>query len=223
MDTAQKIRAIVTGERGMVGEGVLHECLQHPQVEAVLVINRKACGVTHPKLKEIIHADFFDFSAIEAQLNGYNACYFCLGVSSVGMSKEDYYQKTYVLTMHVAETLSRQNSGMTFCYVSGASTDSAEKGTGWAAVKGKTENDLMKLPFKKVYNFRPGFMKPTPGLKNVNKLYNYLGWLYPIGRALFPSAFCTLKEVGLAMIHTITKGYPKQILEVKDIVALAAN
>jgi len=208
----------------MVGEGVLHECLLHPQVEAVLVINRKPCGVVHPKLREIIHADFFNFTAIEDQLTGYNACYFCLGVSSVGMEQAQYYKMTYTLTMHVAETLSRLNSGMTFCYVSGGGTDSTEKGRlHWARVKGKTENDLVKLPFKQVYNFRPGFIKPTPGLKNTLKAYRYMGWLFPIGRALYPNGFCTLQEIGVAMINTVIKGYPKNILEGKDIIALAGN
>src|SRR4051794_8973636 len=126
MDT--KIRAIITGATGMVGEGVLHECLKHMQVEAVLVINRKPCGIIHPKLKEIIHANFFDLSSIENQLDGYNACFFCLGISSVGVKKDVYYRMTYTLTLHVAETLSRLNTGMTFCYISGAGTDSSEKG-----------------------------------------------------------------------------------------------
>jgi uncharacterized protein YbjT (DUF2867 family) len=165
-----KIRAIITGASGMVGEGVLHECLLDPQVEAVLVIGRKPCGTVHPKLKEIIHADFFDISPIANQLSGYNACYFCLGVSSVGMKEPEYYRLTYTLTLNVAQTLSKCNPDMTFCYVSGASTDSTEKGRSmWARVKGKTENDLMKLPFKQVFAFRPGYMHPTPGLKNVNK------------------------------------------------------
>jgi nucleoside-diphosphate-sugar epimerase len=133
-----KIKAIVTGVTGMVGEGVLHECLQDPNVESVLIINRKPSGVTHPKLKEIVHPDFFDISPIESQLSGYNACYFCLGVSSVGMKEPEYTKMTYTLTMHVAEALSRQNPDMTFCYVSGASTDSTEKGkTMWARVKGQ--------------------------------------------------------------------------------------
>src|SRR6185436_12655775 len=123
--------------------------------------------VTHPKLKEIIHTDFYNLSAIENQLAGYNACFFCLGISSIGLKEAEFYKPTYVLTLHVATILSKLNRDMTFCYVSGSGTDSTEKGkTMWARVKGKTENDLMKLPFKQVYNFRPGFMKPTPGLKN---------------------------------------------------------
>ena len=217
-----KIKAIITGTTGMVGEGVLHECLLSNDVEAVLVINRKPCGVTHPKLKEIIHADFFNLSQIESQLTGYNACYFCLGVSSVGMKEDIYYKMTYTLTIHVGETLSRLNKEMTFCYVSGAGTDSSEKGRSmWARIKGKTENDLMKLPFKSVYAFRPGFIKPIKGLKYTHSLYKYINWLFPIGRALFPSGFCTLKEIGAAMIHSVTKGYKKNILEGKDIIALA--
>src|ERR1700735_4916787 len=128
MNTTIKIKAIITGATGMVGEGVLHECLLHPQVESVLVINRKPCGVSHPKLKEIIHDNFFDLSSIENQLTGYNACFFCLGVSSVGMKEPEYYKLTYTLTMHVAETLSKLDPAMTFCYISGKSTDGTEKG-----------------------------------------------------------------------------------------------
>ncbi|WP_428328578.1 NAD-dependent epimerase/dehydratase family protein [Mucilaginibacter sp.] len=217
-----KIKAIITGTTGMVGEGVLHECLQHPDVASVLVINRKPCEVTHPKLKEIIHADFFDITAIESQLSGYNACYFCSGVSSVGMKEPEYYKMTYTLTLHVAETLSRVNPEMTFCYASGSGTDSTEKGRSmWARVKGKTENDLMKLPFKRVFNFRPGYMHPIKGLKNVLPYYKYIGWLYPAFRTIFPNFVSTLTELGLAMINVTRFGYTKQILEVKDIVALA--
>jgi hypothetical protein len=220
MDT--QIRAIVTGTTGMVGEGVLMECLQHPRVEAVLVINRKPCGVTHPKLKEIIHKDFFDISTIEDQLSGYNACYFCLGVSSIGMKEPEYYKLTYTLTLNVAQTLSKLNPDMTFCYVSGASTDSTEKGKSmWARVKGKTENDLAKLPFKQEFNFRPGLMKAVKGAKNVPSIYKYLSWLYPILHLLFPSKSCDLAEVGQAMINVTLHGYDKQILEVTDIVAVA--
>src|SRR5512133_1123004 len=146
------IKAIVFGATGMVGEGVLHEALKHPAVDAVLVIGRRSCGVDHPKLKEIIHKDFFDYSSIENQLRGYNACFFCLGVSSIGMKEDEYRRLTYDLTMAAAIALSRLNPDMVFCYVSGAGTDSSEQGRSmWARVKGKTENDLMKLPFKAVY------------------------------------------------------------------------
>jgi hypothetical protein len=216
------IKAIITGATGMVGEGVLHECLLHPQVESVLVINRKPCSVVHPKLKEIIHDNFFDLSSIENQLVGYNACFFCLGVSSVGMKEPEYCKLTYTLTMHVAETLSKLDPAMTFCYISGKSTDSTEKGRMmWARVKGKTENDLFKLPFKEVYAFRPGYMHPTKGLKNTLKSYKYLSWMYPFFRIVFPQSVSTLKELGLAMINAAIYGYDKKILEVKDIVSLS--
>jgi hypothetical protein len=218
----KKINAIITGATGMVGEGVLHECLLHPQVGSVLVINRKPCGVVHPKLKEIIHNDFFDLSSIEDQLAGYNACFFCLGVSSIGMKEPEYFKLTYSLTMHVAETLSKLNPEMIFCYISGKSTDSTEKGRMmWARVKGKTENDLFKLPFKEAYAFRPGYMHPTKGLKNTLKSYKYIIWMYPFFRVVFPRSVSTLKELGLAMINTAIYGYDKKILEVKDIVSLS--
>jgi uncharacterized protein YbjT (DUF2867 family) len=224
MNTNQKIRAIITGATGMVGEGVLHECLQHPMVEAVLVINRKPCGVTHPKLKEIIHTDFLDFSSIEDQLSGYNACYFCMGISSVGVQHDVYYKTTYTITIHLAETLSKLNKEMTFCYVSGAGTDTSEQGRlWWARVKGKTENDLMKMPFKQVFALRPGFIKPTEGLHNAQSLYKYVTWLFPLGRALYPSGFCTLTEIGLAMINATANGYEKKVIDGKDIILLAGR
>ena len=217
-----KIRVIITGTTGMVGEGVMHECLLHPQVEEVLVINRRPGGVAHPKLKEIIHQDFFDISAIKDQLAGYNACFFSLGVSSISMKEEEYYKLTYTLTLYIAQILSELNPEMTFCYVSGAGTDSTEKGRSmWTRVKSKTENDLMKLPFKRVFAFRPAFIKPTDGLKRTQKIYKYIGWLYPILKALLPGSVCTLREIGLAMINAVTLGYEKSVLEVKDIIALA--
>lgn len=219
-----KIRAIITGATGMVGEGVLHECLLHPEVEHVLVINRKPCGVSHPKLKEIIHSNFFDLSAIEAQLKNYNACFFCLGVTSIGLKEPEYHRLTYDLTIHVAETLLKLNPGLTFCYVSGASTDSTEKGNSmWARVKGKTENKVIQLFSPKGFAFRPGYMQPTKGLKNTLKFYNAVAWLYPLLHALFPTRVSTLREVGLAMINVVIKGYPKSVLEVKDIVQLAGD
>jgi nucleoside-diphosphate-sugar epimerase len=220
--TNDKIRVIITGTTGMVGEGVLHECLLHPDVEAVLIINRKSLGITHPKLKELIHEDFYNLAPIESALTDYNACFFCLGVSSVGMKEDAYYKVTYTLTMHVAGVLSRINKGMTFCYVSGAGTDGTEKGKiSWARVKGKTENDLAKLPFKKVYSFRPGFIQPTKGLTKTHNFYKYINWLFPIGRALYPKGFCTMKELGTAMINIVQKGYTTTVIEGKDIITLA--
>jgi uncharacterized protein YbjT (DUF2867 family) len=217
-----KIQLILTGATGMVGEGVLQEALLSDAVEKVLVINRKPCGVVHPKLSEIIHADFLNLQPIAHQLVNYNACFFCLGVSSVGMKEPEFYRYTYTLTLHVASVLSKQNPAMTFCYISGAGTDSSEKGRQmWARVKGKTENDLMRLPFKEVYNFRPAIIEPTKGLKNTLSYYRYFGWLLPIIRLLAPHYISSLKELGQAMIVVATKGYEKQVLEVKDIVVAA--
>ncbi len=216
------ISVIITGATGMVGEAVLFEALLHPDVEKILVISRRPCGITHPKLTEIIHKNFFDISPIENQLKGFNACFFCLGVTSINKKEPEYYSLTYTLTINFAEILAKLNPEMTFGYISGAGTDSTEKGRMmWARVKGKTENDLMKLPFKKVYAFRPGFLIPTKGQKNVNKFYWVVGFLFPPLRMIFPTFVSTLKELGLAMINTVIKGYEKQILEVSDIVKLS--
>jgi len=220
-----KIRTIITGSTGMVGEGVLLECLAHPDVEQVLIVNRKPLGISHPKLREIVHADFFNLAPIADQLTGYNACFFCLGVSSVGISPEQYKRTTYDLTLNLtlnlAQLLAQSTPEMTFCYVTGMGTDSTEQGrSAWARVKGATENALLRL-FPNAYMFRPGFMLATPGQKNLKTSYKLLAWVYPLGRKLYPAAFCTLQEVALAMIHATTRGYPTHILEVKDIVTLA--
>lgn len=219
--TQTPIRAIITGATGMVGEGVLHECLQHPIVASVLVINRRPCGIQHPKLKEVVHPDFFDLSPVEGSLSGYNACYFCLGVSSLGMKAEDYYRMTYTLTMNVASVLARQNPDMTFCYVSGAGTDSSEKGRSrWARVKGKTENDLQRFSFARVYAFRPGYIHPTKGLMRTHRFYAYFTWMYPVLKLIAPGTACTLRELGLAMIRVTAEGFDKPIIEGRDIVRL---
>jgi uncharacterized protein YbjT (DUF2867 family) len=216
-----KIKTIITGSTGMVGEGVLIECLNHPDVEEILVLNRRPGGMSHPKLREVIHGDLFDLVPIERQLAGFDACFFCLGVSSVGMSSEEYRHITHDLTLNMARLLVRLNPEMSFCYVTGAGTDSSEQGrVAWARVKGATENALVRL-FKQAYMFRPGFMKATPGQRNVKSYYKLFSWLYPIGRALYPAGFCTLQEVGLAMINAARTGYPSRILEVADIVKLA--
>jgi hypothetical protein len=206
----------------MVGEGILMESLDHPDVEKVLVINRRPCGVTHPKLTEILHNNFLDLSPVADRLTGYNACFFCLGVSSVGMKEDVYYTMTYILTMHMAGILSKQNPDMTFCYVSGAGTDSTEKGRiNWARVKGKTENDLMKLPFKKAFAFRPGFMLAEKDAKNVPGYLGVFRFLYPVLRSLFPRFVTSLKEVAIAMINSVKYGYEKPVIEVIDIIALS--
>ena len=219
-----KINAIVFGATGMVGEGVLFEALKHEDVESVLVVGRRSYPMKHPKLRELLHHDFFDYSSIEAELTGYNACFFCLGVSSVGMKEPEYTKITYDLTMQVASTLSRLNPDMTFCYVSGMGTDSSEHGRlMWARVKGRAENHLAKLSFKASYAFRPGLMKPTKGQRNVKPIFKVLGLLYPIWKALFPKSVCTLEELGLSMVHVVQAGYSKRILENVDIALLAQS
>ena len=212
------IKAIITGATGMVGEGVLHVCLNNPDVESVLVLNRKPCGVTHPKLKEIIHKDFMNLTSIEDQLAGYNAGYFCAGVSSIGKKENEYRKITYDLTLNFANSLVQLNPEMVFTYVSGVGTDSTEKGKSmWGRVKGKTENDLLKLPFKDVYLFRPGYIHPIKGLQNTYKVYKAFSPLYPIFEKLFPNYVGTLKELGNSMIYVTQNGYEKKVLECEDI------
>ncbi len=216
------IKAIITGATGMVGEGVLHECLNHSEVESVLVINRRSCEVKHPKLKEVIHKDFSDFTSIEEELKGYNAAFLCMGVSSVGMKEEKYRYLTYDLTMALAKPLAKLNPDLSLIYVSGVGTDSSEKGRSmWGRVKGKTENDLLKMPFKQAYMFRPGGITPTKGLKNTYTMYKVMKPLLPVFRLLFPKYISSLREIGLAMINAVLKGYDKKVIEVPDIVKLA--
>jgi len=217
------MKVIITGATGMVGEGVLLECLQNESVSEVLIINRKHFDLQHPKLKEIIVKDFMQLENIHDALKGYDACFFCAGISSVGLKEDAYKHITYDVTMNVAKTLSSINPSMTFIYVSGSGTDSSEKGKlMWARVKGKTENDLLKLPFKAVYNFRPGMMKSTQGQKNVKWGFKIMDAMYPLLNFLFPSFVSTLQEVALAMIHVIRTPYESGILEVKDIKSVAA-
>jgi hypothetical protein len=210
----------------MVGQGVLLECLDHPEVSAILAIGRSSCGIDHPKLREMLHQDFFDYSAVESELTGYDACFFCLGVSAAGMSEENYHRLTYELTLAAAETLARLNPSMTFCYVSGAGTDSSEGGRMmWARVKGKTENHLLKLPFKAAYMFRPGYIQPLKGIRSKTRLYQTfytLGRpLYPAMKTLFPSYVTTTEKLGLAMIAVGLRGHTKTLLENRDINTLA--
>lgn len=220
----EPIKVIITGTTGMVGEGVLLESLSNPKVKEVLSVSRKPSGTKHPKLKEYIISDFLALQFDDATLKGYDACFFCAGISSVGMSETDYTRITYDTTIHFAQVVSAQNPGMTFIYVSGASTDGTEKGkTMWARVKGKTENDLQKLPFRKVHNFRPGFMKAVPGQQHTLKLYKYFAWMYPILKTFFPNSASTLKQVAQAMITCATTDVNKSILEVSDINATAHN
>jgi uncharacterized protein YbjT (DUF2867 family) len=213
-----KIKSIITGATGMVGEGVLHECLEHPDVESVLVVGRRACGVRHPKLRELLLLNLFELDAVAAQLKGYNACFFCMGVSSVGMKEAEYARLTYDLTLNFAQTLAPLNPDMTFCYVSGTGTDSTERGRSmWARVKGRTENHLLALPFRQAFMFRPGYLQPTPGLKNAYRMYAFLSPFYPLWRRLFPRYVNTLGELGRAMIRVAQTGYDKTALECTDI------
>jgi len=206
----------------MVGEGVLLECLEHPAIEQVLLVNRRPYDAKHPKLRQCIVPDFMNLDGFTNQLTGYDACFYCAGVSSAGMSEKDYSHIIYDITTHFAQTLASLNPQMTFIYVSGSLTDSSEKGrVMWARVKGKTENALMRLGFQKVYNFRPGFMRPTPGQRNIKWYYTVIGWVYPLLRVLLPNQVSTLSDVGLAMINSVLKGYSKQVLEIKDINSLA--
>lgn len=217
----KKIRVIITGVTGMVGEGVLRACLENHNVEEILAVTRRPSRILHPKVKEVIHEDFYDLSLIEADLTGYDACFFCAGVSSMGMKEEDYRRVTYDMTMNFAETLSRLNASFTFCYVSGAGTDSSEIGLlMWARVKGKTENDLQMVRMK-TYSFRPAFMEPRKNAMHAPRFYKYTHGLQKLGRIILPKYFSTLDELGTAMINATLYGYFKNILEVKDIKKLA--
>jgi uncharacterized protein YbjT (DUF2867 family) len=208
----------------MVGEGVLHEALLDPSVRSVLVLGRRPCEVTHPKLTEIVHGNFFDFTTIKDRLRGYNACFFCAGVTSIGKDESEYRRLTYDLTLAAARILAEANPDMVFCYVSGLGTDSTERGRSmWARVKGRTENDLMKLPFKAVYAYRPGFIRPTPGLRNTLTFAKPLGLLYPVLSRLFPRYVCTLEDVGRSMVRVAREGYEKRLLECEDITLSAAG
>ena len=219
-----EIKVIITGATGMVGEGVMFECLDNANVKQVLILNRRPYGMRHPKLKELIVEDFFNLAQVENQLIGYDACFYCAGISSAGMKEADYTRITYDTTLHVANTLARLNSSMVFSHISGNHTDGTEKsGIMWARVKGRTENALMRLPFKNVYNFRPGLMKPTDGQKNIKGPYKIIRSLYPVVKFIFPKHVLLLKEVGQAMINSVVKGYGKQVLEIKDIKELATG
>ena len=216
------MNGVLFGASGMVGQGVLRECLLDPDVQSVLSIGRSASGQRHPKLRELVHRDFLNFSPIENELSGFDACFFCLGVSSLGMKEEDYRRVTYDFTMAAARVLARLNPGMTFVYVSGTGTDSSERGrTMWARVKGKTENDLLRLPFKAAYMFRPGAIVPLHGVKSKTKLvrisYAAIGPLLPLLRGVFPKYVTTTERMGLAMIQVAQHGAVKQVLESSDI------
>ena len=219
------MKVIIFGASGMVGQGVLRECLADPDVERVLTVGRSSSGQQHPKLREIVIPNLFELESIAPDLAGYDACFYCLGVSSAGMSEQNYTHITFDLTMVVAGTLLQLNSAMTFIFVSGKSTDSTERGrTMWARVKGRTENALMRHPFKATYMFRPGAIIPMHGIRSktgwYNTLYAFTKPLFPLMRKLFPGTVTTTEEVGRAMLAVAKRGYPKPILESNDIVGL---
>lgn len=219
-------KVIITGATGMVGKGVLLECLDHAEIGEVLVIGRKNVGIKHAKLKELIHKDFTDYSQVQSQLYGYDACFFCLGVSAAGLKEEQYLRITYDFTIALAKTLFQINPQITFNYISGVGTDSSEKGRAmWARVKGKTENDLLKMGFKQAYMFRPGMIIPLRGIKSATKsyqfMYDYFMWLVKMVKAISPNSVVNTTQIGLAMINSIDKGYTKKILDPKDIIRLS--
>jgi uncharacterized protein YbjT (DUF2867 family) len=216
---------ILFGATGMVGQGILRECLLDPDVEQILSIVRAPSGRHHAKLHELIHTNFFDYSAIEPQLTGFDACFFSLGVSSAGMDKAKYTHLTYDLTLAAATTLAKLNPRMTFIYVSGAGTDSTERGRSmWARVKGKTENDLLKLPFRAAYMFRPGFIQPLHGIRSKTRLYQtiytILNPILPLLKSTLPQFVTTTEQIGRAMLQVAKHGFPRPILESKDIASL---
>ena len=216
------MRVLLFGATGMVGQGVLRECLLDSEVESVVAIGRSGTGQKHTKLRELLHDNFLDFSPIESQLSGFDACFFCLGISSAGMNEEDYGRVTYDFTLAAARVLVKLNPGMTFIYVSGMGTDSTERGRSmWARVKGKTENDLLGLRFKAAYMFRPGVIVPLDGVQSKTRIYRalyvILGPLLPLLRGRFPKFVTTTQQIGRAMLKVAKQGWGKRVLESSDI------
>lgn len=216
------MNVLIFGATGMVGQGVLRECLLAGDVQRVTAVGRTATGMQHPKLRDLSVPDLMDYRAVEGDLRGYDACFFCLGVSSVGMDEAQYTRITHDLTLAAAEVLARLNPQMTFVYVSGVGTDSTERGSSmWARVKGRTENALRRLPFKAVYLFRPGVIQPLNGARSKTRVYAVqyaiAGWLLPPLRALLPRQILTTESVGQAMLAVARRGAPKPVLEPGDI------
>ncbi len=219
-------KVIITGATGMIGKGVLLECLDSNAISEVLVIGRNSIGMAHPKLKELIHRDFSNFSDVRSQLSGYDGCFFCLGISAAGLNEEQYKRITYDFTLMLAKTLFELNPQMTFNYVSGQGTDSSEKSRMmWARVKGKTENDLLTMGFKQAFMFRPGMIIPLRGIKSRTKayqfMYDYFMWLVKGTKAVSPNSVVDTTQIGLAMINSMLNGYTEKILKPKDMIILS--
>ena len=211
------MKVIITGTTGMIGEGIMLECLRHPEISEVLSLSRRPVGHQHPRLKEYVVNDFLNIADGDPRLQGYDAVFFCAGVSAVGMSEEAYTKITYDTTLRVARAV-LPGPRISFIYVSGGGTDSSEKGRMmWARVKGKTENDLFRLPFKQAFGFRIGFVKPARGQKYVLRYYKYLSWLLPVVKWCFANAYSTMQEVAHAMIFLSKNGYDRPVIRVKDI------
>ena len=222
----QKINALITGSTGMVGKSVLLSCLDNPNIESVLILNRTAIGIKHEKLKEIILTDFYDLSSVKSELKGYNACFYCLGVSSSVVSGDEYKKITYDMTMHFAETLTQLNDDLTFCYVSGIGTDTKEKSKmNWANVKGKVENDLLAISKMKTYLIRLGMLYPAVGIRSKTKsfdiMYRLLRPLLYLYKIILPKGIITSENFGQALINTSLYGYEKKYLWNKDLNKLA--
>ena len=211
----KSINVIITGATGMVGEGVLHECLKDPKIASITLLTRRSTGVVHPKVTEVLLTDLFAFTGNEPGLNNADACFYCLGATSIGKSEEEYTKLTHDLTLKIARPLLQLNPDITFCYVSAKGTDGK---TMWARVKRRTENDLAKMGFKQFFAFRPFMLTPTKGLRNTHGFYNYISWLFPLGRMVYPEGFCTLRELALAMIQVGYQGYSKKIITPTDMV-----
>ncbi len=216
------MKVIIFGATGMVGQGVLRECLLAPDVKSVLAVGRTVTGIQNPKLRELVHADLWNYEAIKPQLTDFDACFFCLGVTSSGMTEEAYERVTYGITVAAAKTLCPLNPQMTFIFVSGAGSDSTEHGKiMWARIKGKAENAVMRLPFASSYAFRPGVIQPLHGARSKTTLYHAIYTifkpLFPVIRRAFPDYVLTTEEIGRAMLNVTRDGYPKRILETKDI------
>jgi uncharacterized protein YbjT (DUF2867 family) len=213
---------IIFGASGMVGQGVLRECLLDPDVARVVTVGRTPAGQQHEKLQDIVHADLLDLSPIESRLSGLDACFYCLGVTSSGMTEEAYTRVTYDMTMAAATTLSRLNPQLTFVFVSGAGTDSSEQGRiMWARVKGKAENALLRFPFKGAYMFRPGLIQPMHGIRSKTKsyqlFYSIAGPILPLLKRMFPRSITSTEQIGRAMLAVAKRGAPKVILDPVDI------